>query len=116
VSQTDPVTREAYSREAISAGFWFGDDDFPEPAFYSYTSPEPVGLAQEPLQPAAARWIEQGNGHLAVLPYDDARAEADPRGAALAFLESAYLAGARRVGWDVDRMACPDGSTDPLST
>ena len=112
--RTDPVTREAYSREVISAGFWFGDDAFPEPAFYSYTAPEPGGLAQEPLQPAMARWVEQDSGHLAVLTYDDARAEADPRDGVLAFLESAYLAGARLTGWDVDRMACPDGRTDPV--
>ena len=42
----DPVTREAYSREVISFGFWFGDDRFAEPAFYSYTAPEPAGLAE----------------------------------------------------------------------
>ena len=35
----DPVTREAYAREVISFGFWFGDDRFPEPAFYAYTAP-----------------------------------------------------------------------------
>ena len=58
-AETDPVTREAYSREVISAGFWFGDDAFPEPAFYSYTAPEPAGLAAEPLRPAAARWVGQ---------------------------------------------------------
>ena len=53
----DPVTREAYSREVISFGFWFGDDRFAEPAFYAYTAPEPAGLADQPLQPAAAWWI-----------------------------------------------------------
>ncbi len=65
--QVDPVTREAYSRELISFGFWFGDDKFAEPAFYSYTVPEPDGLTEEPLQPEAAQWITQGGGHLAVL-------------------------------------------------
>lgn len=53
----DPVTREAYSREVISFGFWFGDEDFPEPAFYSYTAPEPEGLTDEPLRPEAAGWV-----------------------------------------------------------
>jgi hypothetical protein len=47
--EIDPVTREAYSREVISFGFWFGDDSFPEPAFYAYTAPEPTGLAGQPL-------------------------------------------------------------------
>jgi hypothetical protein len=109
----DPVTREAYSREVISFGFWFGDDLFPEPAFYSYTAPEPAGLSDLPLLPGAARWVRQRGGHLAVLRYDDARAEADPRAAVLAFYESAYQAGARGAGWDTGRFASPGGVTDP---
>ena len=66
----DPVTREAYSRELISFGFWFGDKTIQEPAFYSYTSPEPEGLAAVPLVPNGAEWIPQGGSHLAVLRYD----------------------------------------------
>jgi hypothetical protein len=109
----DPVTREAYSREVVSSGFWFGDPTFPEPAFYSYTAPEPAGLAEVPL-PDPARWLERGGSHLAVLRYDDARAAPDPKAAVLDFLEVAYRAGADRAGWDVDRFACVDGATDPL--
>ncbi|GAA2070038.1 DUF5996 family protein [Actinomadura alba] len=109
----DPVTREAYSGEVISSGFWFGDDAFPEPAFYSYTAPEPGGLEREPLLPPAARWIEQRGAHLAVLRYDDARAESDPRAAVLAFYQSAYQAGAGLAGWDISGFACPGGVTDP---
>lgn len=109
----DPVTREAYSREVISFGFWFGDDGFPEPAFYSYTAPEPEGLTDEPLAPDSAAWAERGGGHLAVLRYDDARSLPDPHGAVLDFYESAYRAGARRAGWDIDGYACPGGATDP---
>ena len=100
----DSVTREAYSHEVISAGFWFGDDDVPEPAFYSYTAPEPEGLADEPLEPSAARWMPRRGSHLAVLPYEDVRTAADPAAAVQAFLSSSYLAGARRAGWDVDRL------------
>lgn len=109
----DPVTREAYSREVISFGFWFGDDAFAEPAFYSYTAPEPTGLADQPLEPAAARWVPRDASHLAVLRYDDARAETDPRAAVLAFYESAYQAGARLAGWDTAGLSCPGGVTDP---
>ncbi len=112
--QTDPVTREAYSREVISFGFWFGDDTFAEPAFYSYTAPEPTGLAGEPLSPASAQWLARGDSHLAVLRYDAARGETDPRAAVLAFYESAYRAGAGRAGWDVTALACPGGITDPV--
>src|SRR5690606_35438574 len=102
----DAVTREAYSRAVLRFGFCFGDDSFPEPAFYAYTAPEPAGLADAPLEPAAARWVPRGSSHLAVLRYDDVRAESDRRAAVLAFYESAYLAGARRAGWDVDGLAC----------
>jgi hypothetical protein len=108
-----PVTCEAYSREVISFGFWFGDEAFPQPAFYSYTAPEPDALTREPLQPAAAQWTVRGDSHLAVLRYDDARSASDPRAAVLAFYESAYQAGARLAGWDITGLACPAGITDP---
>jgi hypothetical protein len=87
------VNREAYSHEVISFGFWFGDDQYPAPAFYSYTAPEPEGLADQPLEPAAAVWTERGGSHLAVLPWAEVRAAPDPRSTALAFLESAWRAG-----------------------
>jgi hypothetical protein len=109
----DPVTREAYAREVISFGFWFGDDRFAEPAFYAYIAPEPAGLADQPLQPAAAWWDPRDGSHLAVLGYDDARATSDPRASVLGFYESAYQAGARLAGWDIGRLACPGGITDP---
>jgi hypothetical protein len=53
------------------------------------------------------------DSHLAILRYDDARAEADPHAAVLAFYESAYQAGALHAGWDVATFACPGGVTDP---
>lgn len=95
------VEREAYSHEVISFGFWFGDDNVPAPAFYSYTAPEPAGLAEEPLSPESAKWQESNGSHLAVLLYDDARIPEDPRQSILKFLESAYEAGAKRAGWDL---------------
>jgi Family of unknown function (DUF5996) len=109
----DPVTREAYSWEVISFGFWFGDDRSPEPAFYAYTAPEPAGLAAERLAPRAARWESRNGSHLAVLRYDDARAEDAPRATVLDFYESAYQAGARLAGWDIQGLASTGGITDP---
>ena len=99
------VEREAYSHEVISFGFWFGDDNVPAPAFYSYTAPEPAGLAEEPLSPASAKWQESNGAHLALLMYDDARAAADPRETILGFLESAYRGGTKRAGWDRDELS-----------
>ncbi|MBL1074640.1 hypothetical protein JK358_09545 [Nocardia sp. 2] len=107
-------TREAYSREVISAGFWFGDDKVPAPTFYSYTAPEPEGLSELPLLPAAAHWVSSGSGHSAYLDYDAVRATADPVGATLDFFQSAYSAGARLAGWDTRDLSCPGGITDPL--
>jgi Family of unknown function (DUF5996) len=97
--EADAITREAYSHEVIAFGFWAGDDQLPEPAFYSYTSPEPEALREEPLAPREARWVQRGTGSLALLTYEAARASADPRRTVLTFLESAYEAGTRSAGW-----------------
>ncbi|MEV0230111.1 DUF5996 family protein [Nonomuraea sp. NPDC050786] len=110
---TDPVTREAYSREVISSGFWFGDKERPWPAFYSYTAPEPAGLEREPLRPGEAEWLSAHGGHLAILRYDDVRAMGNPVAGVLEFLESAYQAGARLTGLDMEAVAAPGGVTDP---
>lgn len=97
----DPVTREAYSHEVISSGFWAGDANVPFPAFYTYAAPEPAGLAEEPLAPAAAWWERlDGGTHMGMLRYDDLLATPEPRRALLDFLGSSYRAGARRAGWD----------------
>ncbi|MGZ7023661.1 MAG: DUF5996 family protein [Ilumatobacteraceae bacterium] len=96
----DPVTKEAYSHEVVSFGFWPGDDNVREPAFYSYTAPEPTGLSDRPLHPDGAHWLSQGSGSLALLPYDAVRIAAEPRTALLSFLESAYRAGADAAGWN----------------
>jgi hypothetical protein len=96
----DPVTVEAYSHEVISFGFWAGDEASPATAFYSYTAPEPSDLTSCELHPDAAHWNDAPNGHLAHLGYDDLRALRDPRAALLAFLQSAYEAGAHTAGWD----------------
>ena len=98
-SGADPVTREAYSHEVISFGFWPGDPSFREPAFYSYTAPEPEGLTEEPLHPPAASWQEGGT---ALLTYEEVRSSSSPREALLEFLQSAYEAGAKTAGWDME--------------
>ncbi|WP_067965132.1 DUF5996 family protein [Nocardiopsis trehalosi] len=110
--EAGPLLREAYSREAVSFGFWFGDDTVPEPAFYSYTMPEPPGLTARPL-PEGGEWTGSGGGHLALLRYAEARRAPDPRRAVLEFYDAAYHAGAGLLGWPVDDLACDQGATDP---
>ena len=107
----DTVSREAYSHEVISFGFWAGDRNARDPTYYSYTAPEPPGLRDRVLRPADARWVDQGGGSLAVLPYAAVRGADDPRATLLAFLESAYEAGATLAGWDRPELSsswCPD--------
>jgi hypothetical protein len=99
--QADPVTRAAYSHEVVSFGFWAGDDKVREASYYSYTSPEPPDLRSQPLSPGDAHWTDS----LALLPYESVRSADDPRTHLLAFLESAYRAGARAPNWDRDALA-----------
>jgi hypothetical protein len=99
--EADSVTREAYTHEVVSFGFWAGDERVREPTYYAYAAPEPTGLRERRLQPAQAFWADQGGGSLARLPYEAVRAAADPRATLLSFLESAYRAGAEAAGWDV---------------
>lgn len=106
----DPVTREAYTHEVISFGFWPGDRQTRTPAFYSYTNPEPAGLAVRPLRPAEAFWAEVGRSHLATLLLHDVCAAADPRTTVLQFLRSSYDAGAGAAHWPAGELIsswCP---------
>jgi hypothetical protein len=106
IEGADRVTAEAYSHEVIAFGWWPGDEKRTAyPAFYSYTAPEPDGLRDQPLEPAAAEWQDTGSGSLAILPYDAARSLADPAAAVTAFYESAYRAGATAAGWDAESLA-----------
>ncbi len=104
----NPRDAEAYSHEVISFGFWPGDANYPKPAFYSYTAPEPDGLANEPL--SAGAWVDVGKSHMARLDYEDLRMAADPRDMLLGFLQSSYEAGAKRAGWDLERLRLPSQS------
>jgi hypothetical protein len=96
----DSVTREAYSHEVISFGFWPGDERIAEPMYYSYTAPEPARLHEGRLDPEDAFWSDGPSGSLALLPYEAVRRAADPRKTLLTFLESAYQAGAEAAGWN----------------
>jgi hypothetical protein len=94
----DPITREAYSHECISHGFWPGGGAVTGAAFYSYTAPEPPGLAARPVRPSAAFYSQEMKEFL--LMYDDVRASAAPEDSLMEFLQSTYEAGADLAGWD----------------
>jgi hypothetical protein len=91
----DLITREAYSHECISAGFWPGAG-FTGPAFYSYTAPAPPALENAPARPGF--YSEELKEF--VLSYDDVRNSGSPRDTLLKFLQSTYEAGASLAHWD----------------
>ncbi|HYK88663.1 MAG TPA: DUF5996 family protein [Acidobacteriota bacterium] len=94
----DPVTREAYSHEVISAGFWPGSGEIKGPAFYAYSVPEPSGFAGAAIRPSAA-FYHSGMQEF-FLMYDDVRSTPFPGQTLLEFLESTYDAGANLAGWN----------------
>lgn len=94
----DWITREAYSHEVSSAGFWPGNDRFPKPVFYSYAYPEPEGFSKEPVEPRSAFYDENFREYF--LLYDDVRKASDPDLELTKFLESTYRAAAVRGSWD----------------
>lgn len=95
------LEKDAYSHEVISFGFWAGDDNMREPAYYSYTYPSPNGLGDEKLEPNSAFWMEASGSPMAILKYNDICATENPKELVLNFLESAYKAGAKRANWDI---------------
>ena len=111
----DTVTREAYSHECISAGWWAGSvgGAVADSAFYAYSYPEPPGCDVAPIRPEDAyyhpvmrEWI---------LPYESVRSAADPERAVLEFLQSTYEAAADRAGWDRAALERPAGWEPPPS-
>ena len=106
-SLPDTVTREAYSHEVSSAGFWPGGNGVDEAMFYAYAYPVPDGFAQHPVEPAAARFDENLGEYL--LPYEAVRTSADPEGDLMRFLQTTYEAAAVAGGWDRRSLDCPLG-------
>jgi hypothetical protein len=102
----DPVTREAYSHEVISAGFWPGGGEVKGAAFYAYAAPEPLGFAGQKVKPDAAFYHPQMKEFL--LMYEDVRNSASPREALLSFLQSTYEAGANLAHWDRNELEKPN--------
>jgi hypothetical protein len=90
--------REAYSHEVISHGFWPGSGPVLEPAFYAYAVPEPAGLKEAAIEPAAA-YYHRELGEF-ILPYEAVRTSPDPAAAIRSFVDSTYDRAAALAGWD----------------
>jgi hypothetical protein len=94
----DSITREAYSHEASSVGFWPGGAEVSSPAFYSYMAPEPPGFRESKVRPSPAAYHQKLGEFL--LMYDDVRNAPSPSAALLDFCQSTYEAGANLAHWD----------------
>ena len=94
----DRVTREAYSHEVSSCGFWPGGGPIPYPAFYSYAYPEPAGFSKAAIRPDAAFYSTDLREF--ILPYDTVRKSESPDDVLLDFLQTTYEAAANLAGWD----------------
>jgi len=91
------IARGGHDAEQICAGWWSGDERFPEAAFFAYAYPPPDGMDRIAIQPDGATWHPAGEFSL---PYDVARSSADPRHAIRDFLSSTYAGLARLLAWD----------------
>ncbi len=98
----DRITREAYSHEVLSVGFWPGGGDMKGAAFYAYAAPEPAGFGRSPVRPPKAFYDPQMSEFF--LMYDDARLSESPRDALLEFCQSTYEAGANLAKWDRENL------------
>ncbi len=94
----DKITKDAYSHEEISAGWWPGGGSFGDAAFYAYAAPEPAGFRESAVHPSRA-YYHSGLGEF-ILPYEDVRNAPDPKAALVEFLETTYAAGAELGNWD----------------
>jgi hypothetical protein len=94
----DPIQREAYSHEVISAGWWPGNGGFGEPAFYAYAAPVPDGLSAAKVSPSIASFNSDLGEYL--MKYEEFRNEGSPDRALMEFLESTYAAAADAAKWD----------------
>jgi hypothetical protein len=103
----DGVTREAYSHEVSSAGFWPGGAGLDYAAFYSYAYPAPEGFSVAKVRPAEARF-DASLGEF-ILPYEAVRAARDPDAHLMEFLQSTYKAAADLGQWDRANLECPLG-------
>jgi Family of unknown function (DUF5996) len=107
----DAITREAYSQEVSSLGFWPGNDAVPQALFYSYAYPEPQGFAQAEVNPEGATYNAQLREF--VLPYDIVREAKSPDDVLLEFAQSTYDAASILGKWD--RAALTEQKPDLLS-
>jgi hypothetical protein len=109
----DFITRNAADAQLIEVGWWPGDPRYTKAAFYAYAHPAPPDFGRAGLSPAGARW----DGALGeyILDWDEVRAAAEPRAAALEFARSAFRHACQACEWDADLAATAFGRPPPVT-
>jgi hypothetical protein len=115
---TDPpsddfIMRNAGNAQLIEVGWWPGDPRYDKAAFYAYAHPAPPAFGRASLSPAGARWDEALGEY--ILDWDEVRAAADPRAAALEFAGSAFRHACLVCGWDPELAATVEGRPPPIT-
>ena len=108
----DFIMRNAADAQLVEVGWWPGDARYPKAAFFAYAHPAPPGFAGARLPAAGARWDEKLGEY--ILDWDDVRAAADPRSAALEFARSAFRHACLVCGWDPGLAASAEGTPPPV--
>lgn len=98
------IMQEAYSKEVSSCGFWPGNDQYPQAAFYAYCYPSPADFASQPVQPEGAFYSQEMGEFL--LPYEVVQSSDNPEQALLSFLQSTYEAAAITGNWNREELEC----------
>jgi hypothetical protein len=109
----DFINRNAGDAQLIEVGWWPGDPRYQKAAFYAYAHPAPPNFGRASLSPAGARWDEALGEY--ILDWDDVRAAADPRAAALEFARSAFLHACQVCEWDAGLAATAFGQPPPVT-
>ena len=108
----DFITRNSMDAEAVTVGWWPGDQRYPRPAFYAYAHPAPPGYAEATLSPPEATWNATLGEY--ILDWDDVRAADDPHETALQFARSAVQHACSVCDWDASLAASADGRRSPI--
>jgi hypothetical protein len=106
------IMRNAADAQLIEVGWWPGDPRYPKAAFYAYAHPAPPAFGRASLSPASARWDEALGEY--ILDWDEVRAAADPRAAALEFARSAFRHACQVCGWDAELAATAESKPPPI--
>ena len=108
----DFIMRNSMDAQEVAIGWWPGDPNYPQAAFYAYVHPVPEGFADAELAPEAARWAERLGEF--VLDWDDIRQDPDPQARALEFAFSAFRHACNVCDWDPTLAASAEGSPPPV--